>query len=147
MGFVRDSMRGRADRPPPGPFDRRRSCRYRVLLGDVLLGWWEGSTFVKVPAHMLDLSLQGCMLEMRRAPARTARQPVWVRSLVASSQEWTEGVVLAVRKPLIKRCRIRIAFRDSFPYQTFKKLVYGAEDFHGSSRHEPAPHEQDHYWK
>jgi hypothetical protein len=47
----------------------------------------------------------------------------------------------------MKRCRICIAFRDSFPYQSFKKLVCGSENLHAPHRHDAAPHEQDHYWK
>jgi hypothetical protein len=146
MGFIHDWNRSRRG-SVPGSSDRRRSVRYAVFFPDALLGWWEGSSFVEVPARFLDLSLQGCMLELRRVPARTARQVGWIRSLAASPDQWVEGVVLSVRKPLIKRCRVRVAFRDPFPYQSFKKLVCGSEDLHATIRTDVAPHEQDHYWK
>jgi hypothetical protein len=90
------------------------------------------------------------LLELKRVPARTARQSAWVRSLAASSEEWTEGVVISVRKPFLKRCRVRFAFRSSFPYQSFKKLVYGTEELDGKIQgiqDEAPPHERDHYWK
>jgi hypothetical protein len=147
MGFARYSMQDNQGHRVPGSNDRRRTCRYRVLFQDALIGWPEGSSFIQVPARLLDLSLAGCMLELPKRPARTARQPIWVRSLADSSETWVEGVVRFVRKPLMKRCRIRIAFCDQFPYESFKKLVYGTADFHTSIRDPAPPHEQDHYWK
>jgi hypothetical protein len=101
---------------------------------------------IELPARLIDLSLAGCMLELQGRPARVEGQSVQVRSVAASTEEWAEGVVLSVRKPFFKDCRIRIAFRDSFPYQSFKMLVYGSEDFRGLARDHVPPHEQDHYW-
>ncbi len=148
MGFLRHSIRASDAARVPGAADRRRTCRYRVLFHDADLGWWEGSTFIQTPAQLVNLSLHGCMLELQRLPARTLLQPVWVRSHAATSREWDEGIVLFVRKPFIRRCRIRIAFRVAFPYQSFKTLVYGTEDLDGSIRDGAAPpHERDHYWK
>jgi len=147
MGAARHSQGFNIGRRAPGAHDRRRSCRYGVVFSDALLRWPEGARFVEVPARLLDLSLQGCMLELPRLPARTAQQPVSIRSLADSSEQWVEGVVISVRKPLMKRCRIRIVFREAFPYQLFKKLVYGTEDFQRSIDDETPPHEQDHYWK
>jgi hypothetical protein len=146
MGFIHNWNRHSRGHVP-GSNDRRRSCRYTVLFEGALLAWWDGPSFVEVPARFLDLSLQGCMLELPRAPARTARQAAWVRSSAAASDEWAEGVVLSVRKPLMKRCRVRVAFREPLPYQAFKKLVCGNEDLHPMIRDDVAQHEQDHYWK
>ncbi len=147
MGFSRYSMQDNQGQRVPGSNDRRRICRYRVLYQDALIGWPEGSSFIQVRARLLDLSLAGCMLELPKRPARTARQPIWVRSLADSSETWVEGVVRLVRKPLMKRCRIRISFCDPFPYESFKKLVYGTADFRESMRDPAPPHERDHYWK
>ncbi len=147
MGSARHSIGFQIGRRAPGAFDRRRSCRYGVMFPDALLGWSEGTSLIELPARLLDLSLQGCMLELRKRPARTPQQPVAVRSLADSSAEWVAGVVVSVRKPLIKPCRIRIVFREAFPYQLFKKLVYGTEDLRASSHNGGPAHEQDHYWK
>ena len=146
MGFIQNWNRNSRGNIP-GSNDRRRSCRYAVFCKDALLGWWEGPSFVEVPARFLDLSQHGCMLELPRAPARTARQSAWIRSVAAASDDWAEGVVLSVRKSLIKRCRVRIAFRNPLSYQSFKKLVCGNEDLRSTIGHDVALHEQDHYWK
>jgi hypothetical protein len=146
MGFIHNWNRNSRGKTP-GSNDRRRTCRYTVFFEDALLGWWDGPNFVEVPARFLDLSLQGCMLELPRAPARTARQDAWVRSLATAADEWAKGVVLSVRKPLMKRCRVSVAFCDPFPYQSFKKLVCGNEDLRATIRDVVALHEQDHYWK
>ena len=119
-----------------------------MQFGDAILSWCVGSSSFEQPARLVDLSLHGCLLELKRLPAKIGRQSsVRVRFPAAASQEWLDGVVCSIRKPIFKRCQIRIAFHDSFPYQTFKKLVYGREDFFGSSPEDAPAHEQDHYWR
>jgi PilZ domain len=147
MSFVRGPTGASGDSGVAGSGDRRRSCRYHVHSGDAILEWHVGSSSLELPARLIDLSLHGCMLELKKLPAKTDRQSVRVRFPAAASQEWVEGVVRSIRKPMFKCCRIRIAFPDSFPYQTFKKLVYGREDFCGSLPEDVPAHEQDHYWK
>jgi hypothetical protein len=147
MGFAHNSAIGNGGIRGNGSSDRRRSCRYQVLFPGALLGWREGSGLIELPARFIDLSLHGCMLELERTPDRAEQQPVLVRAVAASSEDWVEGVVLSIRKPLFKRCRIRIAFRDSFSYESFKKLVYGKEELLDSQPGEIPEHEQNHYWK
>jgi hypothetical protein len=146
MGPVRNSI-GRSGGKVPKSGDRRGSCRYRVQFHDALLRWPGGPDFVQIPARLLDLSLTGCLLELPRIPQRTERQPIWFRSAADPNETWVEGVVLSIRKSFMKPCRMRIVFNDSFPYELFKKLVYGAEDRYAPVPIDTPPHEQDHYWK
>jgi hypothetical protein len=147
MSFIRGPMGTAGGGRPPGSGDRRRSCRYNVRIGDAVLELCALPSSIEMPARLIDLSLHGCLLELKKLPAKTERQSVRLRFPAAASQDWVEGVICSIRKPMFKSCRIRIAFRDSFPYQTFKKLVYGSDDFSGPLPEEAPAHEQDHYWK
>jgi hypothetical protein len=147
MSFVQGSMGTSGDSRGRGSSDRRRSCRYRVLIDDAILEWPAGPSALELPARLIDLSLHGCMLELKKLPAKSEQQAVRIRFPAAVDQEWVGGIVCSIRKPMFKCCRIRIAFHDSFPYQTFKKLVYGRDDFSKSSSAEAPAHERDHYWK
>jgi hypothetical protein len=127
--------------------DRRRVCRYRVVLEDALLGWWQDSCFTNVPARLINLSLQGCLVELQRLPDLSPRQSVWVHPHKESQVGWFEGRIISVRKPLLRQCKVRILFLAPLGYEPFKKLVYGPEYLSdGCPRVAPA-HEQDHFWK
>ncbi len=146
MSFL-GGRKGAGGSRAPGSDDRRRSVRYRVHFGDAILSWCDGSSSLEQPARLIDLSLHGCLLELKKLPGKTGRQSVRLRFPAAASEEWVDGIVCSIRKPMFKRCQIRIAFLDSFPYQTFKKLVYGRDDFCGSLPEDAPAHEQDHYWR
>jgi hypothetical protein len=127
--------------------DRRSSCRYRVRLPDASLGWWNGSNFIDVPVRLVNISLNGCMVELPKMLGRNATQSVWLRPRTISTPEWVEGVIIAVRKPFIKPCRVRIAFLTHFPYESFKELVYGPDHLPDPLSGEAPEHEQDHLWR
>ena len=137
MGVARNSIYDHLGQQAPGSNDRRRICRYRVLFHDALIGWPEGSSFIQLPARLLDLSLAGCMLELRRRPPGTARQPIWVRSLADPSEIWVEGVVRSVRKPIMMRCRSGSHFVTRFPTTHSKSWSTAAQTSKGRSPPKP----------
>jgi hypothetical protein len=127
--------------------DRRRACRYLVALPESSLGWWEESSFVDTPCRTIDISLIGCMVESRPLPRRMARQSVWFRTLGVSPSDWTEGIIVAIRKPLFRKWQIRISFLAPFPYESFRSLVFGPDQLGETARRESLEHETDHFWK
>lgn len=133
---------GRSD-----PGDRRRVCRYSVDLPDSALGWWEGDSFKETPCRITDLSTNGCLIELRAHSHLAEQQSVWLRPAGVGAGTWTEGVIVAIRKPLFRPCRISIRFVADLPYDLFKTLVFGT-----GAPHEPAgaggpEHEKDHFWR
>jgi hypothetical protein len=127
--------------------DRRHSCRYRVLFPDASLGWWSESSFIDVPVRLLNISLNGCMVELPKMLGRNERQSVWLRPRSIATADWTEGVIIAVRKPFVKPCRVRIAFLTHYPYESFKELVYGLDHLRDPLCADAPEHEQDHLWR
>jgi hypothetical protein len=127
--------------------DRRRVYRYPAVLQEASLGWWEDSCFVEVPARLVNLSTNGCLVELARLPKPTTRESVWFHSRNASQGEWTEGLIVSARKPLLCKCKIRISFIVPFAYESFKKLVYGIDRVHNDTRKEAPEHERDEFWK
>jgi hypothetical protein len=133
--------------PLSGGKDRRRACRYVVTFPDGSLGWWEDSCFVDMPCRIIDMSLVGCMVESRSLPKGMQQQSVWFRTLGVSPSAWTEGIIVAVRKPLFRKCQIRIRFRAPFPYESFRTLVFGPDRLCENANREFAEHEKDHFWR
>jgi hypothetical protein len=127
--------------------DRRRACRNPVVLPEASLGWWQDSTFMSTAGRIVDLSLYGCLVESWRFPPERERQPVWVCPLDVSPRDWAEGVVISARKPLLRKCQLRIRFVAPFPYESFKTLVYGPGHLLEVARDETPEHERDEFWK
>jgi hypothetical protein len=138
---------GNGDRPLSGRGDRRRACRYPVGLADGSLGWWEGSSFVDTPCRIIDLSLVGCLVETRALPGVKEQQKVWLRPLGVSPGDWTEGVLVAARKPFFRPCQVRIRFLNDLPYESFKPLVFGVDKHRPSPAGDRPEHEQDRIWR
>ena len=130
-----------------GGGDRRRVCRYPAALQDASLGWWEDSSFVEVPARLVNVSTNGCLVELARRPKPTPREAIWFQSRKASLGEWTEGRIVSVRKPLLRKCKISISFVTPFAYDFFKELVYGPEQVDNDTGIEAPEHERDGFWK
>jgi hypothetical protein len=127
--------------------DRRRICRYPVVLEDALLGWRQEPSFANTPVRIVNLSAQGCLVEVRRCPRLEVRQSVWIRPHEGSGAGWIEGRIISIQKPLIGKSRVRISFLVPVAYEAFKKLVYGLEQFGALLRPEGPEHEKDHFWK
>jgi hypothetical protein len=135
------------DRPLSAARDRRRACRYRIGFAEGSLGWWQDSSFVETPCRIIDLSLAGCLVEARPASRLREQQKVWFRPLHVAQGEWTEGTVVAIRKPLFRQCQIRIRFLTDLPYASFKPLVFGTECPPEPATPEAPEHEKDHLWR
>ena len=133
--------------PGPRTGDRRRVCRYPVVFQDASLGWWLKSAFTNTPVRLVDLSLQGCLIELQRPPDLSEQQRVWVHAHSATVAEWTEGRIVSIKKSWAGKCRLGISFLAPLPYEPFKELVYGRELFEETPQHDSPEHERDHFWK
>ncbi len=127
--------------------DRRRACRYRVGLADGSLGWWQDSTFVNTACRIIDISVAGCLVESCAAPNLKEHQSVWLHPLGVSTSDWTEGIIVDIRKPLFRRCQIRMRFSTDLPYESFKPLAFGVESAGETAVREAPEHEQDDFWR
>jgi hypothetical protein len=133
---------GRSD-----PRDRRRVCRYAVNLPDTALGWWEGQSFTQTPCRITDLSTNGCQVQTRSNAHLAEQQSVWILPPGVEAAGWTEGVVVAIGKPLFRPRQVRIRFLADLPYELFKTLVFAT-----GKPHEPVgavgpEYEKDHFWR
>jgi len=127
--------------------ERRAVCRYPVIAPDAMVGWWNNSTFVRIPARIIDVSTMGCWIETAQTPERGEKQTIWVCALGRSPAEWTEGTIVSLEKRFLGSYQIRIKFALHFPYESFKSLVYGAEGPEVGSDWEPPEYERDYYWR
>jgi len=127
--------------------DRRRVCRYPVIFQDASLGWWLESEFTSTPVRLVDLSLNGCLIELTGRPGLGAQQSVWVHAHSLTVAEWTEGRIASVKRTWSGKCRVGIAFLAPLAYEPFKKLIYGREQFEDCRPQDLPEHERDHFWK
>jgi hypothetical protein len=100
---------------------------------------------VNTPCRIIDMSIAGCMVEARRLPTGMERRSVWVRPAGVTTGESSEGIIISVRKPFFRNCRVGIAFLAPFPYEAFKALVYGPDQ--EIADRELPEHEKDWFWK
>ena len=127
--------------------DRRRVCRYPAVLRNAVLGWWRHSEFKTQAGDLANLSLSGCLIELDRLPDLSMADSVWLHLHKSSELEWIEGRVIAIKKPLLRKCQVRVLFVGPLGYEPFKKIVYGP-GYLGDHIQTPKPdHEHDQFWK
>jgi hypothetical protein len=127
--------------------DRRRVYRYRPTVSEGSLGWWKDSRFLNTPCRLIDVSLHGCSIECGPIPSEIQQLPVWFRALGIPLADWTEGTIIAVQKLFLGKLRVRIKFRTTFRYESFKAVVYGPDRFREPPDRNRPEHEKDHFWK
>jgi hypothetical protein len=130
-----------------GAGDRRRVCRYPVIFQDASLGWRLESEFMNTTVKLVDLSLNGCLIESPRRSDLSEKQSVWVHAHSATVAEWTEGRIVSIKKTWSGKCRVGIAFLAPIAFGPFKKLVYGREHCDEPAPQDLPEHERDHFWK
>jgi hypothetical protein len=116
--------------------DRRATCRYTVVQTQAWLGWWEGEEFRSVSCEIIDISLRGARLVVEAFPPNVPS--VWFTPPHVSTStpnEWLEARVVDARKRLLGPRQVRIAFRQTFPYEDFKAVVYGPQAVGGARSH------------
>jgi hypothetical protein len=125
--------------------DRRRTCRYSVVQTQAWLGWWEGQAFRSTTAHLVDISLRGCMMTVNQLPPED--QTVWFCPPGTAPSEWIEAKLIEAKRRLLGPRVVRIAFRNPFPYDTFKNVVYGPDAVGGQVPESTwAPEAERDYW-
>jgi hypothetical protein len=87
------------------------------------------------------------MVETGPIPIQIQQQPVWFRAMSVPPTDWTEGVIVSVRKAFLRKRQVRIKFRTPFPYESFTTLVCGWDHLCEISDDDTPEHERDHFWK
>jgi hypothetical protein len=126
--------------------DRRRECRYSAEVNSVVLSWIECGAPVEHSVQLVDISMQGCLVNFRVAPRTQPGERVWLTVPGVNCTPVIDGVVVSAVKPFLRKCSIRIRFLAPLPFQTFKMLVYGGEGVDLNVRDRP-DHENDQFWK
>jgi hypothetical protein len=125
--------------------DRRSVCRYSSLESRAWLGWWEGPEFRSTGARLVDISLRGCMMTVDRLPP--PEETVWFCPPGTTPAEWIEAKLVESKRRLLGPRVVRIEFRNPFPYETFKHLVYGPDALGGQiAGGEWVPESERDYW-
>ena len=109
--------------------ERRRACRSRAVIHDVVLGWEKDGTSDELPGYLEDVSMDGCRARSPRVPPVRPGETIWFGLAGSQPAERIEGILVDARKPFLRECSIRIKFLTPLPYATFKYLVYGPQDF------------------
>jgi hypothetical protein len=126
--------------------DRRTTCRYAPRVKNLILGRVSGNSEDELPVDLESISLQGCMVTSRTRPHLNCGEPIWFRVSSLTDSDWIEGKIVAVEKRFFRKHQIRIQFASTLPFQVFKLLVYGADDFEQKPVIRPE-HETDQLWR
>ncbi len=103
--------------------DRRKEPRYRPTTEDANLGWWEGSQYETVSAHLDDISSGGAALILNGANWHGG--DVWVCLSGGVCSEWVRGQVVGVSTREDGDQRVRLVFPETCPFEFFKAAVWG----------------------
>ena len=71
------------------------------------MGWWQEACFrQRCAVSLVDVSTEWLSCRVAARPSKlTTSQLVWLRPRGASQAAWTEGRIIAVRKPLFGKCK------------------------------------------
>lgn len=103
--------------------NRRQHERYPTAEDQAWLGWWEGRTYRRSPATLIDISQGGAKIIAEIAPPR--RSTVWICLDGPRRTEWVEAEVIEVIRLRDNTAEVRMAFREICPYTFFEVAVYG----------------------
>jgi hypothetical protein len=103
--------------------NRRQTERFAPAGDQAWLGWWEGQTYRKSPATLIDISEGGVKLIAANAPPR--RSTSWICLEGVHRTEWVEAEVLEVLRRPDGSAQVRMVFRELCPYSFFEVAVYG----------------------
>src|SRR5262249_5759502 len=120
MSFQGRGTSGRDSERPEVKDDRRRICRSRPLIRDVVLSWRKDDAIVEFPVSLENVSLHGCLAKSRGYPAPKRGESIWFKAPGSGCDDWVEGVLIEARKPFLGKCSIRIKFLAPLPYSSFK---------------------------
>ncbi len=103
--------------PARASFDRMASFRADEVIPAALLGWWEGSSFRRSPASLLDVRPGEARTAGREVPPRGST--VWVRLEGELRTDWVEGLVVEIARQIDGLPTAQIALRETCPYAFF----------------------------
>jgi hypothetical protein len=146
MSFLKGHASRRRARTDEVANDRRRACRSRAVMHDVVLGWEKDGKIGELPAFLEDVSMDGCLAKSRTIPTPHRGDSIWFGLAGSAPTERIEGILIDARKPFLRECSIRIKFLTPLPYATFRYLVYGPQNAR-PTRGELLEYETDQFWK
>lgn len=125
MTYKREShLAPRGGIPRDGLPDRRGAPRYAANgLCQAWLGWFEGGEQRNTPAEIVNLSMTGALVKVVAAPP--AQQPVWLRLEQPQPSDWFEATIVEVRKRCWRKAFVRLALKNSCPYDVFTAALKG----------------------
>jgi hypothetical protein len=146
MGFLNRDTSTQLSRRDDFYYDRRRVCRSRPVMRDMVLSWDKDQTIVQFPIWLENLSLHGCLVKSATRPALKPGE--FLRVVVPGFEpvDGTEAILIESRKPVLRKCSIRIKFLLPLPYETFRFLVFGPEH-HEMEQRILLDYETDQFWK
>jgi hypothetical protein len=120
--------------------DRRRSYRYPSVVPGGVLCWESGGVPVEEPVRVVNVSLDGCLLECRRGPGNIPGLQLLLKCPGISFPDGIEGVLVGARHTIFRSRPVRMRFLNPLPFVSFKILVYGPD------QEVPTPNVQEHEW-
>jgi hypothetical protein len=106
--------------------DRRREPRYIPAKRAAFLGWWEGPSYETTEAWIESLSCSGAALLVHDFPP--GKRPVWLCLVGSQPSDWFAGNVVGASPAGGAGTVVRIALKDSLPYDIFKTIGWGFPD-------------------
>jgi hypothetical protein len=107
--------------------ERRRACRSRAVVRDVVLGCQPDGSCDDLPASLENVSIDGCLAKSRSSPKARPGDTIWFGLAGSHPAERTEGILIEARRVFLGGYSIRVKFLTPLPYATFKHLVYGPQ--------------------
>ena len=77
--------------------ERRRACRSRAVVRDVVLGCEQGGTRDDLPASLEDVSIDGCLAKSRSMPLAKPGDPIWLGLAGSHPAERIQGTLIDAR--------------------------------------------------
>lgn len=126
--------------PSPGKTsdysDRRREPRYIPAKRTAYLGWWSGDTYHMPIVRVESLSTHGAALLVEEFPTRP--DEVWVSLINSGTSQWFAASVIDSSPSGGVGRVVRIALRESLPYDVFKIFCLGLPN-HSQGTESPPP--------
>lgn len=124
MTYKRESHLAPRGVLPRGIPDRRGAPRYATEgTCRAWLGWFEAGEQRNTTAEIVNLSMTGALIKVVAAPAPD--QPVWLRLEEPQNSDWFEANIIEVHKRRWRKTFVRLAFKNSCPYDVFTAALKG----------------------
>lgn len=98
--------------------DRRRAPRFKPVIENAFLGWWEGDSFCAEQGALRNVSEGGAAIELEHLPPNV--ETVWLCVAGPGRVTWAPARLSGHEGRVA-----RLAFTEPFPDELFELLVWG----------------------